>query len=218
MSTVTPSRFERACAAIDAANAEDPTEVRIELGRDGRVLTGPKEIVHAQLMDEWVRRLDPAADEWQLLAARAHHVRRWEYPRSSEPDGRAGYLRWRTEARRRHASIVEELLAGAGYDGDEIARVRSIVAKEGLGRGGLPDVDGRSPAVQVHEDALCLVFLETQLLETADRLGDGPTVDVLVKTLPKMSGHGRAAAFAPELGPRGRALVDSALERFTASP
>lgn len=216
---MTTSRFERARAAIDAVNAQDPTTVRIDIVRDGatRRLEGPKELVHGDLMEEWVRSLDPDADECQLLAARAHHVRRWAYPRSSEPDGRAGYLRWRTDARRRHAALVGELLAESGYDDVEIARVQSIVAKEGLGRGGLADVDGRPPAVQTHEDALCLVFLETQLDETADRLGDGPTIDVLVKTLPKMSARGRQAAAGLELGARGGALVGAAVARFTQS-
>src|SRR5256885_11503694 len=38
------------------------------------------------------------------------------------------------------------------------------------------------PAVQTHEDALCLVFLETQLLDLADQLGDAKTIDVIRKT------------------------------------
>ena len=35
--------------------------------------------------------------ETLLLAARAHHLRRWELPRDSYPVGRAGYLRWRRD-------------------------------------------------------------------------------------------------------------------------
>lgn len=212
-----PSRFDRAIASIDEANATDPTLVEVTFVRDGvaTVRRGPKELVHAEAMCEWVRRLDPAADDVQLLAARAHHLRRWEYPRSMEPDGRAGYLRWRTEARRRHSALVQQVLEGSGYDEDEVAGVRSIVAKEGLGRGGLgPGPDGRVPPVQVHEDALCLVFLETQLLETADRLGDERTIDVLVKTIPKMSAVGQQAAIELDLGDRGTALVSAALDRL----
>ena len=41
--------------------------------------------------------------------------------------------------------------------------------------------------MQTHEDALCLVFLETQLAETADDLGDDKMVDVIRKTAAKMS-------------------------------
>ena len=82
-------RFERAIAAIDAANADDPFTLTIE----GVAL--PKEQTHAEMMTRWVRELDPQASEELLLAARAHHIRRWMIPRSTFPTGRTAYLRWR---------------------------------------------------------------------------------------------------------------------------
>ncbi len=82
-------RFARAIAAIDAGNAEDPNVVTVG------ERTGPKEIVHAELVTAWVERLRPDASEPLLLAARGHHFRRWTVPRSSAPAGRAGYLKWR---------------------------------------------------------------------------------------------------------------------------
>jgi hypothetical protein len=203
-----PDRFVRAIAAIDAANADDPNTIVV----DGVVR--PKEQAHAEAMTDWVRRFDPDAGEAQLLAARAHHLRRWSYPRSSEPDGRAGYLRWRAEAKRRHAAEVGEILRSEGYDADTIAMVQDLVAKKGLGRGDRPDVDGRPDPFQVHEDALCLVFLTTQFDDLVDRLGDDKTVDVLARTLPKMGDRGRAAALALDLTDRQRALVGAALERL----
>jgi hypothetical protein len=166
------ARFARAIAAIDAANADDPNSIEV------RGAARPKELAHAELMTEWVQRLDPAADEAQLLAARAHHLRRWSLPRTDYPDGRAGYLRWRTALRKQHAAEVAELLADVGYDAGTVERVRAIVNKEGL---------GRDPVVQTHEDALCLVFLETQLAGTVDRLGDDKMLDVIRKTAAKMS-------------------------------
>ena len=48
------------------------------------------------------------------------------------------------------------------------------------------------PAVQVHEDALCLTFLETQLADLGHQLGEAKALDVLAKTLAKMSPAGRA--------------------------
>ena len=64
-------RFGRAIAAIDAGNADDPNVVTI------RARTGPKEVLHAELVTEWVERLRPDASEPLLLAARGHHFRRW---------------------------------------------------------------------------------------------------------------------------------------------
>lgn len=179
-------------AAIDAANAEDPATV-----------------AHAELVTAWVRRLDPTAGAEQLLAARACHLRRFALPRSSYPAGRAGYLRWRAEAKKRHAADVAGILAAAGYDDAAIARVQAIIRKEGL---------GRDPAVQVHEDALCLAFLESQLDETAATTGAEKMVEVLVKTLAKMSPAAVEAAGGLALTPAGAALVAEALARRGRAP
>lgn len=190
------SRFEAAVAAIDAANADDPEVLVV----DG--VTRPKEQAHAEMVTEWVRRLDPGADEAQLLAARAHHLRRWVVPRSAYPDGRAGYLRWRTAQKRRHAEEVARILRGAGYDDEVVARVQAIVRKEGL---------AHDPAVQVHEDALCLVFVETQFDELIDRLGEEKAADVVGKTFAKMSPAGRAVVAELALSERERRVVEAAL-------
>lgn len=204
-------KFAQAIAAIDAANAGDPFTCVV------RGETRPKEIGHAELMCEWVSRLDPDADDFQLLAARAHHLRRWEFPRSAEPEGRAGYLRWRTAARKRHAELVGELLRPVGYSEDDIEQVQKIVAKDGLGKGDLADVNGRAPKVQTHEDALCLVFLETQFNETAEKLGDEKTIDVLARTLVKMGQRGREAALTLSFDPPRAALVQAALAQLGES-
>jgi hypothetical protein len=188
-------RLDAALAAIDAANADDPATIVV-----GGV-ERPKELTHAEMVTAWVRRLDPDADEAQLLAARAHHLRRWEVPRASYPAGRAGYLRWRTDLKARHAAAVAEILKGCGYGDEVIERVGQIIRKERL---------RTDPAVQTHEDALCLVFLETQLAAVADELGEERTVAVLRKTLAKMSPAGRAAIAQVPLGPRERALVERA--------
>ena len=97
-----------------------------------------------------------------------------------------------------------ELLTGVGYDDDTIDAVQALVTKEGLGRGDLPDVDGRAPAAKTHEDALCLVFLTTPFDPVAERLGDAKIVAVLSRTLAKM-GSGvrpgpRVAAGRPRCG------------------
>jgi hypothetical protein len=190
-------RFGRAIAAIDAANADDPNTLEVR----GQVR--PKELAHAELMTEWLQRLDPGASEAQLLAARAHHLRRWTLPRASYPEGRAGYLRWRTALKAQHAREVAEILADVGYDEATIATVERIVRKEGL---------RSDPQVQPHEDALCLVFLETQLGTTAERLGDDHIVEVIRKTVAKMTPAALAHVAAIPLQDRDRELVTRALQ------
>lgn len=190
------ARFDRAIAAIDAANADDPHSIEV------RGTSRPKELAHADLMTEWVHCLDPAATDAQLLAARAHHLRRWSVSRSAYPEGRAGYLRWRTALRRQHAAEVGVLLEAVGYDAETIERVQAIVNKQGL---------SRDPAIQTHEDALCLVFLETQLADLVDSLGDDKIVAVIRKTAAKMSPTALALAADLPLSDRDRALLGRAL-------
>jgi len=197
LGTVSQDRLARAVAAIDAANAGDPATIVI----DG--VERPKEQAHAEMMTAWVQRLDPAADDAQLLAARAHHLRRWVVPRDDYPDGRAGYLRWRTAQKKRHADDVARILTAEDYDEATIARVQAIVRKEGLGHG--------DPAVQVHEDALCLVFLQTQYDDLIERLGHARSVEVVAKTLAKMSDRGRDVALGLPLSDAGAAVVQEAL-------
>ncbi len=170
-------RFDAAVAAIDRANAVDPNRVVV----DG--VSRPKELVHAEMMTAWVRRLDPEADEAQLLAARAHHLRRWRVPRATFPEGRRGYLAWRTQLQARHAADVAEILGRVGYPPETADRVGQIIRKAHL---------RTDPAVQVHEDALCLTFLETQLGDLGHQLGEPKALEVLGKTLAKMSPAGRA--------------------------
>jgi hypothetical protein len=191
-------RFDAAIAAIDAANADDPNTLVI----DG--VERPKEQAHAELMTEWVRRLDPSASEAQLLAARAHHLRRWSTPRSSYPEGRAGYLRWRTALKKQHATEVGGLLELVGYDRAVIDEVQRIIRKQGLGH-----ADGA--AVQVHEDALCLVFLQTQLASTTDQLGDEHMLDVIRKTAAKMSPAGLEHVAGIAMRDHDRDLIARAL-------
>ncbi|MDE0614758.1 MAG: DUF4202 domain-containing protein [bacterium] len=193
---VIPSgRLKAALAAIDQANADDPHTIEV----DGQVQ--PKEQAHAELMTEWVQRLDPDAHDAQLVAARAHHLRRWALPRSDYPEGRSGYLRWRTAQAKRHAAEVADIVTAVGYDDAFAADVSAIVAKRGL---------ATDPRVQTHEDALCLVFLQTQFEELADKLGDDHMAEVLAKTLAKMSPAARQIAGDLSLSDRAAALLEAA--------
>lgn len=191
-------RFEAAIAAIDAANAADPNTIVVAGA------TRPKELAHAEMVSAWVRRLRPDASEALLLAARAHHLRRWAVPRSSYPEGRAGYLRWRRDLHERHAAEAAEILRAVGYDDDTVARVGEIIRKRNL---------AADPEVQALEDALCLVFLETQFADLAARTERAKMVDIVRKTVRKMTPEGvrHAVALAASLGDDERSIVEEAL-------
>jgi hypothetical protein len=195
-------RLASVSAAIDAASAGDPNQVVV------RGETLPLALAHGRLAVGWVMRLTAettgaAAPDTVLIAARAHHLRRWEVPRASYPEGRAGYLRWRRDQKQRHADEVGELMAAAGYDHDEIARVQALIRREGLGT----DAD-----TQLVEDAACLVFIETQLAEMTERFERDHLLEVIRKTARKMSPAALAAVGEIDLGPSERTLLGHALD------
>jgi Domain of unknown function (DUF4202) len=189
---VDADRFERAIAAIDAANAEDPTTIVV-----GGV-ERPKEVAHAELVSGWVTRLDPDPSEALLLAARAHHLRRWTIPRSSYPQGRAPYLKWRKALHEQHARDVAEILVVVGYDDATIERVQDLVRKRGL---------GRDPEMQALEDAMYLVFIETQLADLAARMDPDKLPGVIAKTKQKMSPEAIGLALQLPLSDAERQLL-----------
>jgi hypothetical protein len=189
--------IDEAFAAIDAANADDPNTIIVRGERR------PKEQAHAELAVEWVRRLVDDPSDSLLLAARAHHVRRWDVPRSDEPVGRAGYLKWKRRLQQHHAEVVAQVLGEVGVDPATIERVQAIVKKERL---------RSDPDVQALEDALCLVFVETQFGDLTDQLGEDHMVEVVVKTLRKMSPAGREAALGLPLDDEALRIVGRALE------
>jgi hypothetical protein len=188
-----------AFAAIDAANADDPHTVVV------RGAERPKELAHAELAVEWIHRLVPEPSDALLLAARAHHVRRWEIPRASQPEGRAGYLRWKRLLQQHHAEVAARVLGEVGVDPATVERVQALVKKERL---------KSDPEVQALEDALCLVFVETQFGELTEQLGDDHMVEVVAKTLRKMTPGGREAALGLPLDGDAVRIVGLALERL----
>ncbi|HEY0520739.1 MAG TPA: DUF4202 domain-containing protein [Ilumatobacteraceae bacterium] len=193
------ARYDAVIAAIDDANAADPNLVDV---RGERVALA---LVHGRLATEWTERLVDEPDEALLIAARAHHLRRWEMPRNSYPAGRAGYLRWRRDQKTRHAIDVAAILVANGYDATDVERVQRLIRRE--------HVDG-SAAV---EDAACLVFVETQLASFAAHNDHDLTISVIRKTAKKMTDRGRDLIGAIPLAASDKALLTEALSD-TSSP
>jgi hypothetical protein len=186
-------RLARALDAIDGANADDPNRLLV------RGALRPKEQAHAELVSEWLAVLAPDASEALQLAGRAHHLRRWAIPRSEHPAGREGYLRWRRALYDFHAEEAAKILEAHGYGEAVVRRVGDLLHKRGLARG--------DDEAQALEDALCLVFLETQFHELALRLDEAKHSDVTRKTLRKMSDRAKGLALELPLDPRDLATL-----------
>lgn len=190
------SRFLATIAAFDALNAEDPNSVEV-FGE-----SQPKELHDALAMTRWVETLYPDANEAVHLASRCQHLCRWESPRSHYPEGRAGYYKWRTDLKQFHADKSAAVMHENGYDEAMIDAVRAINLKQDL---------KSSPDMQQIEDALCLVFLETQFESYLDKWNEDKIVRILQKTWAKMSEPAHDAALKLELSERALGLVQRAL-------
>ena len=191
----TPERFERALAAIDAANAGDPI---IASGADL-----PRAVLYGRRMSARLALLAPDASEILQLAARAQHIRRWAIARDEFPEGREGYHRWRRRLYAFHAEMAAEVLEATGYGEATITRVGELLRKRRL---------NADPEAQTLEDVACLVFLEHELAEFATKHHDEKLIDILRRTWKKMSPRGQAAALTLDLPSQLADLVRCAVD------
>jgi hypothetical protein len=190
---MTDPRFEQALRAFQAVSAGDPEHLS-----DGR----PRELAQAEHIAAWIDRLEPHASEALRLAAHCQHLGRYLVPRSTYPEGRIGYLKWRSDLAKGHAQRSAEILAKAGYDQNTIDAVQRINLKQQM---------RLHPDVQTMEDALCLTFLEHEFAEFADKHDDQKLIEILAKTWRKMSPRAREAALGLPLAGRPAELVARAL-------
>jgi len=167
------SRLTTALDAIDAANARDPD---ISEG-------APAALLYGQRMSAELDRLFPDASEVLRIAARGQHIERWVLKRKDFPEGRAGYLAWRTELAKHHAARVGEIMAEAGYPAQDIERAGRMLRKEGI---------KRDAEVQALEDVICFTFLRWYFAPFAPTQDPENLDRIVARTARKMSPEGRA--------------------------
>lgn len=188
-------------ADIDAANADDPRRV------NGRAF----EQLYAERMSARLAAVYPDASDLLKIAARAQHLRRWEIARGDYPEGRKGYNDWRRACRAHHAALTGDIMRKHGYNDAEIAHVGALLRKEQL---------KKDPESQALENIAAIVFLEhyfDDFLAKYAGYDDEKLIDILAKTLLKMSPKGHAAALALPLPERTRTLVSAAIARESAA-
>lgn len=201
MSASPTSQFNAAIQAIDAVNAEDPRKIVV----DG--VERPFETVYAERMTATMDRIYPDASEILRIAARAQHIRRWQIPRDTHPTGREGYQKWRLSMRKLHAELVGQIMADNGYSADDIDLVGSFLRKERL---------KKDPQSQALENVVDVVFLEHYWDDFVGKYSDyddDKLIDIVGKTLRKMSSVGHQAALALDLPPETARIVMAAVER-----
>lgn len=194
------SRFERTISRFNDIHHEDP-EKAVWGGSEI-----PKACLYHDRLSYWLEQLDPYASEPLQLAARCQHIRRWVISRSDYPEGLSGYRRWRSALMEFHANEASLILREAGYDDATISRVRDFLTKKDL----KSDAETR-----LFEDAICLVFFETELAKFASQHERNRVIRVLRKVWKKMSTKGRETAqqLAAELPTQLQKLLAEAIFR-----
>ncbi len=191
-----PERYQRAVAQFDALNAKDPNL----FDHDGRNI--PWELFASRQMLRWVDQLYPEVPEPVALAAHCQHLCRWEIPRNTYPEGRAGYLKWRSDLKQFHADKGAEVLKEVGYNEDIIEAVRVINLKKQL---------KKNIQTQMIEDALCMVFLEFQYEDYCDKWEEQKLIGILQKTWVKMSEIAQEAAQTLSYNKKAQGILARAL-------
>lgn len=195
---MTTARLAAVLAAIDAANAADP---KIEDGQPAARLYGER-------MSAMLAAFLPQASELVQIAARGQHIERWTLPRADYPEGKAGYYAWRNAAKKMHAERIGGLMADAGYGPEDIAQVQAMVRKE--------DLRANADA-QAVEDLASLVFLAHYGVDFSQGRTREQLVDILLKTMRKMSPQAIAFAGALGLNQAVAELVAEAAQKLNAA-
>jgi hypothetical protein len=195
-----PPRCNAVIADIDSANSDDPRTVTVA------GTSRPYEVVYAERMTERLAAMYPEGSDLLHIAARGQHIRRFDIPRAQFPQGRDGYNQWRRMCREHHARLLHDIMSRRGYGEASIAHVAKLVKKEQLKK------DRESQAL---ENVVDVVFLEYYFDEFYGKhqYNDAKLIDIIGKTLRKMSPKGHQAALALDLPERTRKLVLAAAER-----
>jgi Domain of unknown function (DUF4202) len=191
------SKLTNTLAAIDLLHQGDPKKVT----DNGEEIAN--ELLYAQQMTAWLNKLTDNPGEFIKIAVRSQHLCRWELPRDKFEMNRAGYLKWRIEQGKYHAQKASQVMSDNGYDRDSCQVVYEMVRKKNL---------KSNPDTQLMEDAACLVFLEFQFKDFAQRVSnDEKIIHIVQKTWAKMSPSAHDFALKLSYSDSELALIQQAL-------
>ncbi len=171
--------MQAAREAIDKVHRQDPL---FQSGSAGAVAgTGAQnELQYADAMEAWARKVLDAHkksatasgtaipvelqdEDLLLLASRCQHLERFATPRSTFPDGKAGYLQWRRSLYTKQADKAKAILISSGVSDESADRVHKWVRKGELNVGkesGDPGEPANAVNFSAAARALTLVTLQ----------------------------------------------------------
>ncbi|UZJ54532.1 hypothetical protein CBS101457_003852 [Exobasidium rhododendri] len=227
--------YAKARKLIDDAHRQDPLYQAKQAGSskgggekveptDDEEVEKQDELEYADAVENWIVKLiaSTADSEEKLLdieggkdilrlAARCQHLERFKTPRSSYPEGKPSYLKWRRDLYKIQANRAMQLLEQAGVSSQERENVGIWVSKTDL----KPGKEGGIWGTQLLEDAAVLVFLQDQLMQFATQHSTytrDKFVDILRKTWRKLSSNGKETAKGLDMPEGLKGIVAEAIE------
>ena len=193
-------RLEKAYAAFDLYNSSD-------LNREVyHGITYSKECLYSLRMTEKLHQYATDPPEYLQLATRCQHIGRWEITRNSYSMDRIGYLQWRSQLKIHHSTIAEKILTECDYGKEIKEKVKSLLLKKQL---------HQNPDTQLLEDVICLVFIEYYLEDFASQHEDEKMIEIIKKTLKKMSPQAINEALKIPVSNNVKSLIDRAASSDT---
>ena len=119
---------------------------------------------------------------------------------------RKGYLQWRSQLKIHHSLIAEKILTECDYGSDIKGKVKSLLLKKQL---------HQNQDTQLLEDVICLVFIEYYLEDFASQHEDEKMIEIIKKTLKKMSPQAINEALKIPVSDNIKSLIDRAASSDT---
>lgn len=140
----------------------------------------PKEYLYSLRMLETLSQIFKNANTVQVIAAKAHHLCRWEIPRTTFAKGKQGYLKWRQTLYKHQSEKATHVLTQLQFDKQTIEDIANAIQKKGL---------KQNFNTQVVEDVACIVFLKYYIDNFIKSHGNDEEkiIGIVKKTWDKMS-------------------------------
>lgn len=164
---------------IDAKNHQDPNR------ENWKGYNYAKEFLYGARMSTQLKNYIQDASVPLQIAARGHHICRWEIPRTQFPIGKKGYYQWRTSLYEYHAKKVGDIMQMQDVDQNIIDKTSLLITKKNL----RTDADSKTL-----EDVICFVFLKYYADEFCKKHTEEKVIDILQKTWKKMTAEAKTYA------------------------
>lgn len=194
--TISKDVYKRIIDEIDRVNKADPKIIAV--GDD----LYPAEYLYSLRMTEELLRFCPEASDQLQIACRAQHIERWKYPRTDYPEGRAGYLKWRSELYHIHAELTSDIIIKVSNDNIFAESVKNKMINK---------VKGNSEGSQIIEDVACLVFLKYYFDDFIKKHEESKLLNIIKKTWDKMSEEAHKAALKIDFSDEHKVIIEKAL-------